>query len=1170
MSIKALADYTQYSKYARYLPGKKRRETWAEQVDRVFQMHEEKFGSRLDNIREDFEFTKSMVKQKKILGSQRALQFGGKPILDKPAKMYNCTVSYVDRPRFFQECMYLLLCGCGTGFSVQTHHVAKLPDVRPRNEGSKLFVIPDTIEGWADAIGVLMSSYFVGQDNYVSHEYGEIENYSGFKVEFDYSQIRPAGAPISWGGKAPGPEGLQRSIAKIEELLDGLVESGETRLRAIDAYDVVMHASDAVLSGGIRRSATICLFSPDDDEMANAKTGDWFTTNPQRGRSNNSALLIRNETTPEQFSKLMTSVKEFGEPGFVWSDDKEALYNPCVEIGMRAYSEDGESGWQFCLTGDTKIEMADGSFKQIKDLVGNECEIVSQYSSDKLGHTDTISNSHNKAFVVETGVKDVFEVNTVSGPSIKATGNHMLLTQRGYVRVDELKLDEDYLVSSMSTDNTPLYDVNGICSDYEPNDFDLLGWNLGDGWCSGNSSFGLVFGSREDDLAETKLVPLFESLINSTDGGSYGNRYGDVEFDIDYSNDGVRCYSSSNSSKRKVICEKWGIGVGKSDYKTIMNSYWNASVDDKARYLSAWFSADGSVINNNGIKRVSITIASETLANDLQIALTQFGIVSRVTHHSRLRDGKNQSILYIGSESDITIFKNKIGFRLHPRKQADLVEMSWDKKGTLERGLFKIKSIQHVGVETVYDMTVEDTHNFKANGLVVHNCNLCEINGRKARTEEEFIDQCRAAAVLGTLQAAYDTFEYLTEASNRIVQREALLGVSMTGMMDSPDIIFDPEIQKRGAQLILDINSRISKEIGINECARATCVKPAGTTSCILGTSSGVHPHHAKRYMRRVQANKLEFPAQVFQEANPAAVEESVWSNNGTDVVLTFLCEVPDGAKTKNQVDALSLLEHVKLTQQNWVEAGTRYDKLAAPWLRHNVSNTINVKPNEWDEVEQFIYANRDWFAGISLLPQSGDLDYPQAPFTTVLTENEIVKTYGKGALFASGLIVDGLHAFNGNLWAACDCAIGIGEPIDYERKRPSEPHMPHKNGYNDKEWAKKLVDYASKLNVYHTDLEKYENVQMKIDWIRRFQQFADRYCDGDTKSCTHMLKHVHNRKLWLDLQRQYKDIDWSQVEEEWYELDVSTISGEACAGGKCELGELGKAIEENLSKQPA
>jgi len=392
---------------------------------------------------------------------------------------------------------------------------------------------------------------------------------------------------------------------------------------------------------------------------------------------------------------------------------------------------------------------------------------------------------------------------------------------------------------------------------------------------------------------------------------------------------------------------------------------------------------------------------------------------------------------------------------------------------------------------------------------------------KKCTTEEKFLDACRAAAIIGTVQASYDWFDYLGQVSHKIVSGEALLGVSMTGMMDTPDIAFDEKLQRKAAKLILKVNSAIAKKLGINECARATCVKPAGSTSCILGTASGIHPHHSKRYFRRVQANVHEFPVQHMQVINPTAVELSVWSKTKTDAVITFLCEVPDGSKTKNQVGAIDLLEHVKLTQQNWVQSGTRHDKCVQPWLRHNVSNTITVKPEEWEDVTNYIYRNRAWFAGISLLPFSGDKDYPQAPFCAVYTPQEIVKEYGEGSLLASGLIVDGMHVFLDNLWEACDFVLGVIPQDDC------------------------------------TEEQK--------DWIRRVGQFAERYLDNDLRRTTYLLKDVHNFKIWVDLNREYKHVDWDDVTEENHKgIDVSTLGAQACSGGKCDVDpDISAAIEE-------
>ena len=741
MSLNTLQEYTRIAKYAKYLPEQKRRETWNEQVTRVFEMHREYFAEYPDVV-PFIDEAETGVRNKEILGSQRILQFGGTPILKHNARVYNCAFGHINRPRAFQELMYLLLCGSGVGFSVQKHHVAQLPLIAPRSSilPEKTFVVPDKIEGWADAIGVLIASYLGGIP--------EFDEYVGIPVKFDYSQIRPAGAPLSSGAKAPGPDGLMRSITKITQVIEARLEgSPRIRLRPLDVYDIIMHAADAVISGGVRRSATIALFSPDDEEMATAKTGNWFIENPQRGRSNNSALLVRDETTKAEFNKLMQWVREYGEPGFVWAESTEMGFNPCVEIGLLPVDEKtGKSGWQFC--------------------------------------------------------------------------------------------------------------------------------------------------------------------------------------------------------------------------------------------------------------------------------------------------------------------------------------------------------------------------------------NLAEINGKKANTPENFFKACRAAAIVGTLQAAYTSFPYVGETTENITRREALLGVSITGMMDNPDVLFDPQVLRDGAKIVKDINKEVAQIIGINQAARTTCVKPAGSTSCILGTASGIHPHHAKRYFRRVQANIQENPVQHFKRINPRAVEQSVWDPNGVTEVITFLCEVPVGAKTKNQIDAHKLLESVKLTQQNWVRYGTNKELCTQPWLSHNVSNTIHVKENEWDLIADYIFKNRKYFAGISLIPNSGDKDYPQAPFCAVPYETDILREYGSGAFFASGVIERALESFDNNLWAACDCLLGVGEPIE-------------------------------------------QTTYLKRDWVTAAIKFADSHFDGDVRKMTYCLKDIYNLKLWEKLSKEYKDVNWTEMSEEKDNIDFQQDS--ACAGGACEMpAEYLEALRNN------
>jgi ribonucleoside-diphosphate reductase alpha chain len=737
MSIKALQDYTFVSKYARYLPEQKRRETWSETVDRVKSMMMEKY-SDCPEVHEDIEWAYDMMRKRRVLGSQRALQFGGKAVLDHNMRLYNCISSFCDRPRFFQECMYLLLCGCGTGFSVQKHHVAKMPKLLKDRGGSRKWMIEDSIEGWSDAVGVLVGSYVNmkkptwGDNCHVASEY------LGKKISFDYSLIRGAGTKLSHGGKAPGPEPLRLALNKIKDVLESAVKNGGSKLKPIECYDVIMHSSDAVISGGVRRSATIAVFSPDDKEMAEAKTGNWFVENPQRGRSNNSALLVRDETTPEQFSELMKSVKEYGEPGFVWSDSTELLVNPCVEISFWPVDEKtGKSGWQAC--------------------------------------------------------------------------------------------------------------------------------------------------------------------------------------------------------------------------------------------------------------------------------------------------------------------------------------------------------------------------------------NLSTINCSKIKDVDDFFEAAKAAAIIGTLQAGFSDVGYLENTSKSIIEREALIGVSMTGIMERHEICLSPELQKEAAKMVKRINKEIAKKIGINQAARCTCVKPEGTASCILGTSSGIHPHHAKRYIRRVQANKLEEIYKYFKGINPRACEESVWSANDTDDVISFCVEVPDGSKTKNQISALDLLSTVKSTQQNWVSSGTNKHLCTQPWLIHNVSNTINVTADEWREVESFIYENRKWFCGISLLPVTGDKDYPQAPFTAVYLPSKIISHYGDGAMFASGLIEQAMQLWEDNLWEACDSLIGNG-------KRP-------KGG-------------------------------SKRQWILRCEKFADKYFESDLRRLTYCMKDVYNYKLWTELNREYVEVDFKNVTEK---EDKTNFEGEsACSGASgCDITRL-------------
>jgi len=357
VATQILSDITVHMKYARYLPKKERRETWRELVTRNKKMHIKTYPQLKEEIEEVYEY----VYDKKVLPSMRSMQFGGKPIEVAPNRIFNCAYLPVDDWRAFSETMFLLLGGTGVGYSVQQHHVEQLPEIqRPNEKRTRRFLIADSIEGWADAIKALTKSYFKG----------------GSKIRFDYSDIRPKGARLlTSGGKAPGPQPLRECIVKIEGIFRQK-ENGD-KLEPIEVHDIICHIADAVLTGGIRRAALIALFSAADDEMIAAKTGNWWEKNPQRGRANNSVVLMRHRITKRYFKELWERVKASGsgEPGFYFTNDKDWGTNPCCEIGLRPY--------QFCNL--TEINASDISSQEEYE---NRAKAAAFIGTLQAGYTD--------------------------------------------------------------------------------------------------------------------------------------------------------------------------------------------------------------------------------------------------------------------------------------------------------------------------------------------------------------------------------------------------------------------------------------------------------------------------------------------------------------------------------------------------------------------------------------------------------------------------------------------------------------------------------------------------------------------------------------------------------------------------------------------------------------
>jgi ribonucleoside-diphosphate reductase alpha chain len=424
-----MANFLMRMKYSRYDKDLKRRETWEESIERDMNMHLKKYNflpkERKDEIRWAFE----LVKQKKCIPSMRSVQFGGDAIFSKNERIYNCSVRHIDSLRSFAESFFLLLCGNGVGFGLSEKYLGRLPDLVTAEDKNGIvmpYIIEDTIEGWGNSVEALLSCYFRNTP------------FTGRKIAFDYSRIRKKGEPLkTGGGKAPGYRGLKNAHIKIKQLLDFIIEEkNQARLKVINAYDILMHCADAVLSGGIRRSACSVIFMLNEIEMIeakidfdvlrkgrfeqNEKTGkwegyvivndsvykgklrlevqlqegeykylmeqkkiSWIHVHPQRARSNNSILLLREEVTKEQFKEVIDRTLQYGEPGFVFANDEDILLNPCFEISFRPLLDNGVCGVQFC-----NLTSINGSKVQTEDDFYELCKAQTIIGTLQAGYTD--------------------------------------------------------------------------------------------------------------------------------------------------------------------------------------------------------------------------------------------------------------------------------------------------------------------------------------------------------------------------------------------------------------------------------------------------------------------------------------------------------------------------------------------------------------------------------------------------------------------------------------------------------------------------------------------------------------------------------------------------------------------------------------------------------------
>lgn len=396
----------------------------------------------------------------------------------------------------------------------------------------------------------------------------------------------------------------------------------------------------------------------------------------------------------------------------------------------------------------------------------------------------------------------------------------------------------------------------------------------------------------------------------------------------------------------------------------------------------------------------------------------------------------------------------------------------------------------------------------------IQGCNLTEINAEKCNTLDKFLRGCRDASILGTFQAGYTNFPYLGDISKKIFERESLLGVSITGWMNNSKL-FNKDWLLRGAEVVKETNKEVAKLIGINPAARTTCVKPSGNASVVLGTASGIHPEHSERYFRIMQLNKESNTAKWIEKNMDFLLEESVWSSTNSDYVVFVPIENPKNGLFKKDMKGIKHLEYIKMVQEYWVNAGTNKDLCVYGGANHNTSCTVII--DDKDSVVDYIWDNRDYFTAVSFISDYGDKDFNQAPFTSVLTLDEIVAEYGKGAVLASGLIVDALHYFDNNLWEACDLILDKSLSIYGDRKQ----------------------------------------VLLKKYWLSRAKKFAKNYFKGDLKKLVYCLKDVHLFHKWETITRQFKDVNFGEILNKPEYKDVSDYAAMSCSGGSCEITRI-------------
>lgn len=895
--------YIHISRYSRWRDDLQRRETWKETVQRYIDY----FDQRTEHNHTDILNGKvrDAILNLKVMPSMRALMTAGEALERENLAGFNCSYLAINTKRSFAEALYILMCGTGVGFSCERQEITRLPAVPDALTPTEdIIAVADSKEGWAKAYHALL---------------GFLWNGSIPKV--DYSQVRAAGERLKiFGGRASGPAPLKRLFIFT---VDTFKHAEGRKLNSLEVHDLMCMIGEIVVVGGVRRSALISLSNLSDQRMRDAKAGQWWTDNPQRGLANNSVAYTEKPSSEIFMEEWLSLVKsKSGERGIF---NRVAAQKQAAKWGRR--SEEHSYGCNpCCFTGDMRLLTRDG-YNRFDSLLDKPVSVVSSDGSVAQGK------------VWSSGVKDIVKVNFhpfTGREPISCTPDHVFQLNDG----------TECEAADLTGKRVKVY------VDYESVEYSkeqiLAGFMLGDAnlnRLNSDAHLGLeVFFHESDcDVAE---------LFNQSTGTWYSREAADIaaRFNLPTVNIGER------------------------------------GMPDNMGLLKGLFSANGCVVKRGRVALKSIDLVQLEMVSKM---IETFGIQSYITTNEpklvKFKNGeyecKRSYDLNIAKFSSIVLFAEKIGF-VQRYKMQSLIEM-------IERKSPFVCSVQDAGTAEVYDFTEPKNHWGVVEGVVVHNseiilrdkqlCNLSEVIVREDDDIHTLMEKVEVATILGTLQATMTKFGFVSEAWSRNTAEEALLGVSLTGIMDNaimsggavppghPDLADTLNQLRDHARAV---NEEWAEKLGINVSTSITCVKPSGTVSQLCNTASGIHARHNHRYIRTVRVDKKD-PLYHFMKDKGFYTEDDVMRPDSTAVV-SFAIEAPKSSITRDEVSALEAAELWLTYQREWCE--------------HKPSVTITVKDEEWVEVGAWVYKHFDEVSGISFLPHT-DHTYQQAPYQDMTSE---------------------------------------------------------------------------------------------------------------------------------------------------------------------------------------